>query len=311
MEVDKDLVTPRGPDEEGRTSLIPQQLEDLPLGFRFNPTDQDLINQYLKKKLNNEPIPFDICTVNLYKYDPQELTGYYPKLGENEWYFFTQRDRKYPNGNRPNRAAGNGYWRATAADKPIYDNNFCIGFKRTLVFYQGKSPEGKKTTWIMHEYVVDKPSTQHMITSPEDMLLDKCVLCRIYNRSHGIRENNMIPEQCNPLVLPAQQNEQNLPIQQQNLPAQQAENDHHGGWLNYCNESSGEVFGEIESVLGSFTASISDAMVDLGPIPSFYDFDQLGDNNFLYPEIYNSSPGLPSLPDNVDHLQESFVPGRN
>lgn len=77
MEFDKDLVTSRGLDDQGRNSLIPQQLEDLPLGFRFHPTDQDLINHYLKKKLNEEPIPFDICSIILYKHDPQELTGKY------------------------------------------------------------------------------------------------------------------------------------------------------------------------------------------------------------------------------------------
>ncbi|XP_073285706.1 NAC domain-containing protein 1-like [Primulina huaijiensis] len=192
----------RGLDDQGRTSLIPQLLEDLPLGFRFHPTDQDLINHYLKKKLNDEPIPFDICIFNLYKHDPQELTG------ENEWCFFTPRDRRYLNRNRPNRATGNEYWKATLSGKPIYDNDVCIGFKKTLVFYRGKSPQVKKTNWIMHEYVVaDQPSRQHMIMSTKDMLL----LCYVYNRSQGSREHNMIPMKCHLLALPAQQNEPNLP----------------------------------------------------------------------------------------------------
>ena len=71
--------------------------------------------------------------------------------GEKEWYFFTPRDRKYPNGSRPNRAAGTGYWKATGADKPIGQPK-PVGIKKALVFYSGKAPKGEKTNWIMHEY---------------------------------------------------------------------------------------------------------------------------------------------------------------
>ena len=71
--------------------------------------------------------------------------------GEKEWYFFTPRDRKYPNGSRPNRAAGSGYWKATGADKPIGQPK-AVGIKKALVFYAGKAPKGEKTNWIMHEY---------------------------------------------------------------------------------------------------------------------------------------------------------------
>ncbi|XP_028073489.1 TMV resistance protein N-like [Camellia sinensis] len=35
----------------------------------------------------------------------------YKPYEEKEWYFFTPRDRKYKNGKRPNRAAGDGYWK--------------------------------------------------------------------------------------------------------------------------------------------------------------------------------------------------------
>lgn len=71
--------------------------------------------------------------------------------GEKEWYFFSPRDRKYPNGSRPNRAAGTGYWKATGADKPIGKPK-PLGIKKALVFYAGKAPRGIKTNWIMHEY---------------------------------------------------------------------------------------------------------------------------------------------------------------
>ena len=71
--------------------------------------------------------------------------------GEKEWYFFSPRDRKYPNGSRPNRAAGTGYWKATGADKPI-GHPKPLAIKKALVFYAGKAPKGEKTNWIMHEY---------------------------------------------------------------------------------------------------------------------------------------------------------------
>lgn len=75
-------------------------------------------------------------------------------FGEDEWYFFSPRDRKYPNGVRPNRAAGLGYWKATGIDKPILTSSGAkpIGVKKALVFYIGRPPKGEKTDWMMDEY---------------------------------------------------------------------------------------------------------------------------------------------------------------
>lgn len=73
-------------------------------------------------------------------------------FGEQEWYFFSPRDRKYPNGIRPNRTAASGYWKATGTDKLISSANENIGVKKALVFYKGRPPKGLKTDWIMHEY---------------------------------------------------------------------------------------------------------------------------------------------------------------
>lgn len=84
-------------------------------------------------------------------------TDKYREYGEKEWYFFTPRDRKYQNGGRPKRSAGNGYWKATGADKQIKVQGNIVGFRKALVFYYGKPPKGEKTNWIMHEYRVSNP----------------------------------------------------------------------------------------------------------------------------------------------------------
>ncbi|XWS73724.1 hypothetical protein CRYUN_Cryun02cG0153000 [Craigia yunnanensis] len=123
-----------------------------PPGFRFHPSDEELIIHYLQNKVTSRPLPASvIAEIDLYKYNPWEL----PKKalsGEDEWYFFSPRDRKYPNGKRPNRAAASGYWKAT--DKPILTSSESknIGVKKALVFYTGRPPKGIKTEWIMNEY---------------------------------------------------------------------------------------------------------------------------------------------------------------
>jgi hypothetical protein len=74
-------------------------------------------------------------------------------FGEKEWYFFSLRDRKYPNRARPNRSAGSGYWKATGTDKPIViSSSQKVGVKKSLVFYKGRPLKGIKTNWVMHEY---------------------------------------------------------------------------------------------------------------------------------------------------------------
>ncbi|MCD7447439.1 hypothetical protein HAX54_029114, partial [Datura stramonium] len=74
---------------------------------------------------------------------------------QNDWYFFSHKDKKYPTGTRTNRATTAGFWKATGRDKVIYCNSQRIGMRKTLVFYKGRAPHGQKSDWIMHEYRLD------------------------------------------------------------------------------------------------------------------------------------------------------------
>lgn len=117
---------------------------------------------------------------------------------EQERYFFTTREVKYPNGNRSNRATASGYWKATGLDKKIASSkgNQVVGMKKTLVFYRGKPPSGSRTDWIMHEYRLAPIQSQQVIipttnnASRPDNLQEQLlnsILC--YDHSQGQMEN--------------------------------------------------------------------------------------------------------------------------
>uniref|UniRef100_A0A0E0JD39 NAC domain-containing protein n=1 Tax=Oryza punctata TaxID=4537 RepID=A0A0E0JD39_ORYPU len=161
----------------------------LPAGFRFHPTDEELLLHYLRKRAAAAPCPAPvIAEVDIYKFNPWELPAM-AVFGESdgEWYFFSPRDRKYPNGVRPNRAAASGYWKATGTDKPISDGQTLLGVKKALVFYRGRPPRGTKTSWIMHEYrLADAISiNSKQASSSGSMRLDEWVLCRIYEKKQA------------------------------------------------------------------------------------------------------------------------------
>ncbi|XP_075486965.1 NAC domain-containing protein JA2L-like [Primulina tabacum] len=155
----------------------------LPPGFRFYPTDEELLVQYLCRKVAGHQFSLQIIgDIDLYKFDPWDLPSK-AIFGEKEWYFFSPRDRKYPNGSRPNRVAGSGYWKATGTDKIITTGGRKVGIKKALVFYIGKAPKGTKTNWIMHEYRLSESPRKSGSSR-----LDDWVLCRIYKKNSSVQK---------------------------------------------------------------------------------------------------------------------------
>ncbi|XP_073525513.1 LOW QUALITY PROTEIN: uncharacterized protein [Phyllobates terribilis] len=157
----------------------------LPPGFRFHPTDEELVNYYLDRKITGRKIELEIIPeVDLYKCEPWDYPdkSYLPSK-DMEWYFFSPRDRKYPNGSRTNRATEAGYWKATGKDRSIKSEKIrAVGMKKTLVYYKGRAPHGVRTSWIMHEYRLLQSTSSETASS----LMDSYALCRVFKKTNII-----------------------------------------------------------------------------------------------------------------------------
>ncbi|KAL9265131.1 CUP-SHAPED COTYLEDON 2-like protein [Drosera capensis] len=156
---------------------------NLPPGFRFHPSDEELITCYLINKISDSGFTGRaVADVDLNKCEPWDLPGK-AKMGEKEWYFFNLRDRKYPTGVRTNRATNTGYWKTTGKDKEIFNNitSELIGMKKTLVFYRGRAPRGEKSNWVMHEYRAHSRSAYRSSK-------DEWVVCRVFQKTGGAKK---------------------------------------------------------------------------------------------------------------------------
>lgn len=157
----------------GKTELAP--------GFRFHPTDVELVRYYLKRKVLGKKLLVDaIADLDIYKFEPSDLPGThsknlpctvshesfqipnlrvfvftdksYIKSGDLKWHFFCPREKKYATGVRANRATECGYWKTTGKERAVLCNGESVGKIKTLVYHVGKSPRGERTDWVMHEY---------------------------------------------------------------------------------------------------------------------------------------------------------------
>lgn len=164
-----------------------EQIE-LPPGFRFHPTDEELITHYLSPKvLDTNFSARAMGEVDLNKCEPWDLP-WRAKMGEKEWYFFCVRDRKYPTGLRTNRATESGYWKATGKDKEIYKGKSLVGMKKTLVFYRGRAPKGEKTNWVMHEFRLDG---KYSVYNLPKTAKNEWVVCRVFNKISGGKKTHI------------------------------------------------------------------------------------------------------------------------
>ncbi|XP_021896566.1 NAC domain-containing protein 104 [Carica papaya] len=155
---------------------------NLPPGFRFYPTDEELVVHFLHRKASLLPCHPDVIPdLDLYPYDPWELDG--KALAEgNRWYFYSRRTQ--------NRNTSNGHWKSMGIDEPVITSSGKrVGMKKYFVFYVGEAPAGIKTNWIMHEYRLPDSASSSRSTkrSARAKTLDysKWVVCRVYEDDDG------------------------------------------------------------------------------------------------------------------------------
>ncbi|GKV34213.1 hypothetical protein SLEP1_g42609 [Rubroshorea leprosula] len=149
-------------------------------GFRFHPTDEELVSYYLKRKILAKPVRFNaIGEVDIYKHEPWNLAEFSRlRTRDQEWYFFSMLDKKYVNGARMNRATGQGYWKATGKDREVRRDSQLLGMKKTLVFHSGRAPDGQRTNWVMHEYRLIDEELDKIVG------LQGYVLCRVFHKNN-------------------------------------------------------------------------------------------------------------------------------
>ncbi|CAN1309654.1 NAC domain-containing protein 69 [Linum perenne] len=121
------------------------------VGWRFHPSEEELVNHFLKLKiLGQDHLVDHIAEVNVNRFEPWQLPGQASSqvnTDEPVWYFLSAPECKYANSKRSNRTTKDGYWKPTGKERVVRSEttNEEIGTK-------GRVPNGVKTDWIMHEY---------------------------------------------------------------------------------------------------------------------------------------------------------------
>ncbi|XP_026398272.1 NAC domain-containing protein 68-like [Papaver somniferum] len=153
-----------------------------PIGYRFKPSDEVIIQYYLIPKIEGKPLPSKHIyeTGEIYGKESHDLENTfqqgkewykqfasYDENSDDSLYFFTKLTKKWDNGSRISRTAGDGTWTANNAGRPIYtDVSYTVKY-RTYSFTDNSvtghkrkketvASDGNTFTWNMDEYSILK-----------------------------------------------------------------------------------------------------------------------------------------------------------
>ncbi|KAK3420250.1 hypothetical protein EUGRSUZ_G01061 [Eucalyptus grandis] len=157
-----------------------------PVGLRFEPTEDELIDHHLRGKLKGKLEAYCLIPeLYIYSCEPPDLFISYNELSDipsdgRECFFFCPCGDKIPSNHRSNnRMTELGYWKDTCKKRVIRSlvTGKQIGIRKILVYYEGRQPKGHKTDVVMHEYLLNSSVSDSKISGPMAF-----VLCHIIDR---------------------------------------------------------------------------------------------------------------------------------
>ncbi|KAJ4914664.1 NAC domain-containing protein 5 [Raphanus sativus] len=146
-----------------------------PVGFRFRPTDEEIVDHYLRSKNmdgNTSHVDEVISTVDICSFDPWELACKSRRESRDQvWYYFGRKDNR---GERQSRKTKSGFWKKTGVTMDIFrkrGDREKIGEKRVLVYHLSGSKS--KSDWVMHEYIATflPPTVNHRKLEGDEIFL--------------------------------------------------------------------------------------------------------------------------------------------
>ncbi|KAM0873408.1 hypothetical protein ACQ4PT_038090 [Festuca glaucescens] len=149
-------------------------------GFKFDPDDDELVEQYLLRRILCQQLPLEgvICEDDPLSATPWELLKKHKR--EDDAFFFANGQTKHGKGNRLKRTCVGGCWEG---QKPLVDGDRLrvpdigteITWKKYMLNFHSNGEKGS-TGWVMHEY---------SITAPDDLASSSLRLYRIRLNGHG------------------------------------------------------------------------------------------------------------------------------
>ncbi|KAG8379271.1 hypothetical protein BUALT_Bualt07G0071200 [Buddleja alternifolia] len=164
--------------------------DEVPIGYRFRPTDEELMRYYLSDKVFLGSVPSQIIreidVSQLYAHHPKELVESKCDKSEREQYFFVHHDDYFHGKIKKERSVGDeiGVWRSTGDEVPIYDSRGNIfGFKIHFTYFGCKT---KKTHWRMEEYrlINIESRDDEQVMQIEDWVLARITRGTDYSKSY-------------------------------------------------------------------------------------------------------------------------------